>query len=151
MREWFGICAIPVLAIYQKNNMIDTKKQKILLPTLKERQRYLVYSIKIAGNAAVPRINEQIIRECNSLLGVFDAGKAGIMNVKYDDLIKKGILRVENKYVDKIKVCLGMITAIQDKRMNIDCIYVSGMLNKAEDAMKKDNKKIMIMRGVKNE
>ena len=130
--------------------MIDTKKQKTLLPTLKESQRYLVYNIKIFGNAQISRLNEQIITECNSLLGVFDAGKAGIMNVKYDDTTKRGIIRVENKYVDKIKVCLGMITTIQDKKLNIDCIYVSGMINKAEDAMKKENK-IMITRGVKNE
>ena len=134
----------------KKITMIDTKKQKTLLPTLKESQRYLVYNIKIFGNAQISRLNEQIITECNSLLGVFDAGKAGIMNVKYDDTTKRGIIRVENKYVDKIKVCLGMITTIQDKKLNIDCIYVSGMINKAEDAMKKENK-IMITRGVKNE
>ena len=134
----------------KKITMIDTKKQKTLLPTLKESQRYLVYNIKIFGNAQISRLNEQIITECNSLLGVFDAGKAGIMNVKYDDTTKRGIIRVENKYVEKIKVCLGMITTIQDKKLNIDCIYVSGMINKAEDAMKKENK-IMITRGVKNE
>lgn len=141
-REWFGICAIPVLAIYQKDNMIDTKKQKTLLPTLKESQRYLVYAIKTSGDPVPSRVNEYIIKECNTLLGVFDAGKAGIMNVKYDEKTKRGILRIENKYVDKIKVCLGMITSIQDKKINIDCIYVSGMLNKADS---------MMIRGVKNE
>lgn len=130
-RKWFGICAIPVLAIYQKNNMIDSKKQKTLLPTLKESQRYVVYNVKITET--LPRLNEYIIKECNSLLGVFDAAKAGIMNVKYDEKTRKGILRVENKYLDKLKVCFGMITNIQDKKVNIDCVHVSGMLNKAED------------------
>lgn len=117
--------------------MIDKKKQKTLLPTLKERQRYLVYDVKMdKSEAALPRLNEYIIKECNSLLGVFDAGKAGIMNVKYDEKTRRGILRVENKYLDKIKVCLGMITIIQDKKVNIDCVYVSGMLNKAESMLK---------------
>lgn len=111
----------------------------------------MVYSINTIGNAQIPRLNEEIIKECNSLLGVFDAGKAGIMNVKYDNQSKKGIIRIENKYVDKIKVCLGMITSIQDKKLNIDCTYVSGMINKAEDAMKKENKIITITRGVTNE
>ncbi len=117
--------------------MIDKKKQKTLLPTLKERQRYLVYSIKVAGDATLSRADEYIIKECNSLLGVFDAGKAGIMNVKYDEKTRKGMVRVENKYVDKIKVCLGMITIIDDKKVNIDTIYVSGMLNKADELMRK--------------
>lgn len=118
-------------------------RQKTLLPTLKERQRYVVYEVRFekkAGN--MPRLNELIIKECNNLLGVFDAAKAGIMNVKYDDNIHRGIMRVENTFVDKIKVCLGMMTSLQDTKVNIDCIYVSGMINKAEDAM---------IRGAKNE
>ncbi|HGJ63880.1 TPA: hypothetical protein ENS27_00660 [bacterium] len=123
-----------------KTNMTINKRQKTLLPTLKERQRYVVYSIKIFDDTNTPiisRINDYIINECNSLLGIFDAGKAGIMNVMYDEKHRRGILRVENKYVDKIKVCLGMISRIGDKKINIDTIYVSGMINKAEEAMKK--------------
>ncbi len=117
--------------------MTINQKQKTLLPTLKERQRYLVYRINAAGGSSIPRANEHLIKECNTLLGVFDAGKAGIMNVKYDEKTRKGIIRLENKYVDKVKVCLGMMTLIGDKKVNIDTIYVSGMLNKAEDMIKK--------------
>lgn len=126
--------------------MTINQKQKTLLPTLKERQRYLVYRIKSIGDLPISRANEYLIKECNNLLGVFDAGKAGIMNVKYDEKTKKGIIRLENKYLDKVKVCLGMITSIENKKVNIDTIYVSGMLNKAEDKIKKIN---TIIRGAK--
>lgn len=122
--------------------MTINQKQKTLLPTLKERQRYMVYSIKVAGDTSIPtsipKVNEYLIKECNALLGVFDAGKAGIMNVKYDEKARKGIIRLENKYVDKVKVCLGMMTLIGDKKVNIDVIYVSGMLNKADEFMRKN-------------
>ncbi|GIU69894.1 MAG: hypothetical protein KatS3mg002_1130 [Candidatus Woesearchaeota archaeon] len=126
----FGICAIPVLAFYQKNKM-NQKKQKTLLPTLKERQRYVVYELK--ADKKINHVWDKIIEECNNLLGVFEAGKAGIMNVVYNEKNNKGIIRVNNKYVDKIKVCLGMIISIENINVNINCIYVSGMINKAKD------------------
>lgn len=115
-------------------------RQKILLPTLKERQRYLVYSVKygvqLNGNVGkVPRINELLVKECVFLMGIFDGAKAGLMNVKYDEDSKKGIIRVENTYVNKLKVCLGMINKINNENVNINCIYVSGMLNKAESVL----------------
>lgn len=114
------------------------QKQKTLLPTLKERQRYLVYIIRVAGNTLIPKANEHLIKECNTLLGVFDAGKAGVMNVKYDENTRKGMIRLENKYLDKVKVCLGMINRIGDKKVNIDVIYVSGILNKADGFWRKN-------------
>ena len=117
--------------------MKHAQKQKTLLPTLKEEQRYLVYGVKSLNETGVlddipKNISPIITKECVSALGVFESAKAGIMNVKYDEKTRKGILRVERKYVDKLKVILGMITTINDKKVNINCIYVSGMLNKAE-------------------
>jgi RNase P/RNase MRP subunit POP5 len=69
------------------------------------------------------------------MLGVFDGGKAGLLSAKYDAGKMSGIIRVSNKYVDKLKVVLGMIQNVNGKDVNIDCVYVSGMLNKAVDKM----------------
>lgn len=133
-----------------KNNMINKNnlRQKILLPTLKESQRYVVYAVKTQKSKKIniPKINELILKECISLMGIFEGAKAGLMNVKYDENSQRGIIRVNNKYVDKLKVCLGMIhNKLSDMNVgniNVDCIYVSGMLNKADSVM---------LRGVKNE
>jgi RNase P/RNase MRP subunit POP5 len=66
---------------------------------------------------------------------VFDGGKAGLMSVKYNPEKLTGIIRVSNKYVDKLKVCLGLIKNINNQNITLDCIYVSGMLNKAAEKM----------------
>ena len=125
------------------NDKKGLKKQKVLLPTLKERQRYVVYRIMPGQDPQNPRydmrndfenIHEQIFRQCLSMLGIFDGAKAGLMRVKYNK--EKGILRINNDYVDKLKVCLSLIKEVDVKiPMIVGCIYVSGMLNKADDKL----------------
>jgi RNase P/RNase MRP subunit POP5 len=127
----------------KKNSNIVSKitggkgsKQKILMPTLKEQQRYLVY--KIITNKPIKNFesyHNDIIEQCNAMLGLFDGGKAGLLSAKFNPEKKSGIIRVNNKYVDKFKLCLGMVKNIDDNELIVDCIYVSGMLNKAIDKM----------------
>jgi RNase P/RNase MRP subunit POP5 len=130
----------------KSSNNGDTKlKQKVLLPTLKEQQRYIVYKVLFKNSSSGsndtlnPRdfgaLHNAILSQCNSLLGVFDGGKAGLMSVKYNAEKMTGIIRVNNKYVDKMKVCLGLIKELNGHCATIDCIYVSGMLNKAAEKM----------------
>jgi RNase P/RNase MRP subunit POP5 len=129
------------------DNVKRLASQKVLLPTLKEQQRYVVYAVKSSGRtfgADFRLIHEQIVSQCGLMLGMFDGAKAGLMSVKYDAEKRKGIIRVNNKYVDKLKLCLGLIKEIDMKRntegfekiqVAIDCVFVSGMLNKAESFM----------------
>ncbi|HYD02931.1 MAG TPA: Rpp14/Pop5 family protein [Alphaproteobacteria bacterium] len=119
------------------NNIVS--KQKTLLPTLKEQQRYVVYKVLAADKAKqlsqFDKINNDILVQCNLMLGIFDGGHAGLMNAKYNSEKMTGILRVNNKYVDKLKVCLGMIKNSNGIPIVVDCIYVSGVINKAIDKM----------------
>lgn len=149
----FGICAIPVLGNWE--TMIKKTRQKTLLPTLKERQRYLVYKIiydkkiydykseylkdKNVGFTNSKSINNFIVIECQNLLGIFDGSKAGLMPVDYNEKKNIGIIRLNNRYVDKVRVCLGIITKINNINVNIDTIYVTGMINKAKKFLE-DNK-----------
>jgi len=106
------------------------------MPTLKENQRYLVFELKnIDQNFVLNKaVYDNILKQCNDMLGIFEAAKAGLMPVKFNE--KRGIIRVNNKYVDKLKVCLGLIK-INNGINNtiIDCVLVSGMLNKAESML----------------
>jgi len=126
-------------------------KQKVLLPTLKEQQRYVVYKL-IFDNTNNNNnnymkdfglIHNNILMQCNTMLGIFDGGKAGLISAKYNAGKLSGIIRVSNDYVDKLKLCLGLIKDINYvnsekiliEKVIVDCIYVSGMLNKAVDKM----------------
>jgi len=120
----------------KKVSDVKVHKQKVLLPTLKERQRYVVYKVLSKdGLKDFGNLHNNILTQCNALLGIFDGGKAGIMGAKYNSEKSTGIIRVNNKYVDKLKVCLGLIKKINNQEVTIDCILVSGMLNKAAEKM----------------
>jgi RNase P/RNase MRP subunit POP5 len=131
-------------------------KQKVLLPTLKEQQRYVVYRIifvpksvafdtnklndKLINNAPdkltdFSLVHNNILIQCNNMLGIFDGAKAGIMSAKYNQETTSGIIRINNDYVDKLKLCLGLIKEINSRKVLVNCIYVSGMLNKAINKM----------------
>lgn len=130
--------------------MVNTNKQKPLLPTLKERQRYVVYSVITEFNdmPKSEKINktttdnsnntlngvsgELIVEEINKLLGIFDGAKAGLVNLGFNRQTMKGILRVTNTHVDKVRVCLGLLRELNGHKVILNTIYVSGMLNKAK-------------------
>ncbi len=120
-------------------SVAKSNKQKVLLPTLKEQQRYVVYKVLPKNSSIIIKdfgnLHNNILLQCNNFLGVFDGGKAGLMSAKYDPEKLTGIIRVNNKYVDKLKVCLGLIKNVANQDITVDCIYVSGMLNKAAEKM----------------
>ena len=107
------------------------QKLKPLLPTLKEKKRYLVYEV-ISKSELSKDVSTEVIKKCTELLGIFESSKAGLMNVKYNNEKQRGIIKVSNKYTDKLKTCLMMIKKLNDNEIIIKSIYVSGLLNKAE-------------------
>jgi RNase P/RNase MRP subunit POP5 len=117
--------------------------QKVLLPTLKEQQRYIVYEAHLKDAAPDFRnVHDEILQQCSAMLGIFDGAKAGMIGAKFNAQTGKGIIRVNSKYVDKLKICLGMIRQVKNgkndtAKVDIDCDYVSGLLNKAEESMNK--------------
>ena len=124
------------VSIAKSDGVVRTNKQKILLPTLKENQRYVVYKI-ISKNklSNFGSIHNNIISQCNVMLGLFDGAKAGLISAKYNAEKMTGVIRVNNTCVDKLKVCFGLIKDIDGQNVTVDCSYVSGMLHKAIDKM----------------
>ena len=100
-----------------------------LLPSLKEKKRYLVYQVSSSVKS-----HNQIIDQCNTLLGLFDGAKAGIRLLQSQGSL--GIIRVTNTHLDKLRFCIAMIEKLDNKQVRIDTIYVSGLLNKAKRVMK---------------
>jgi RNase P/RNase MRP subunit POP5 len=127
------------MANEKKKPQLIAKKQKVLLPTLKEQQRYIVYQVMSKSALGdFKSVHDYILSESNKYLGIFDGAKAGLIGVKFNANTKKGVIRVNNNYTDKLKVCLGLIhgsSSAGSVDINVDCILVSGMLNKAESKM----------------
>jgi ribonuclease P/MRP protein subunit POP5 len=110
-------------------------KLKSLMPSLKEKKRFLVF--EVVSNKPVKDFKglyQAIWQRSNEFLGKLETAKAGLwlLSDKWDEKKQKGILKVNNKYTDKIKAVFTMITDIGKQKIIIRSIGVSGILNKAE-------------------
>ena len=105
------------------------------MPTLKEKIRYLAFEVisdhKIGDFKA---ISKEIQEKSQLLVGQLGLAKAGmrILPEKWNLDIQRGIIKVNNKHVDELKSALTLIQKINNKKVVVKSIGVSGMLNKAE-------------------
>lgn len=102
-------------------------KLKPLKPSLREKKRYLVFEV-LSQNKVSQDFFEQLVDEVNETLGLFDAANAGVMFIK--DQRNRGMLKVNHKYIDKVRVAL-MLSSLEPDYI-IRTLGVSGILRKAE-------------------
>lgn len=100
-----------------------------LMPSLRERKRYLVYEVISKGKLNKNSIIIEINKELNAFIGTLGMAKAGVIMLEQKE--NKGILRINHDMVDEIKVGLMMIKKIDNENVIVNSIYVSGMLDKA--------------------
>ena len=115
--------------------MIHTKLKPIL-PSLREKKRYLVFEViskeKIND---IDAVSNAISQASLQFLGQFGAAKAGIvvLNNKWDQDNQRGIMKVSHKHVDDVKASLVFAKKIGNKDVIIRSLGVSGILKKAEN------------------
>ena len=106
---------------------------KPLLPTLKEKKRYLAY--EITSTKPLAECSHAFIRELQRLLGMFDSAAAGLQSIKYNKKTQQGILRTSTKTVPKVRAALTLIQQLNGVHVRIVTKSVSGILNKTERFM----------------
>ena len=114
-----------------KNSFFGVKKMqkmKSLLPSLKEKKRYIAFEA-ITKNKLSDDSLKIIVRKINSFLGVLESAEAGIMPIEFKN--NKGIIKVNHKYVDKVKSAFTFINEINNEKIILRSLAVSGMINKA--------------------
>jgi len=106
-------------------------KLKPILPSLKEKKRYLSFEILSETSIPAEIASKNIIESCLNFLGIFEAGKASLMflNDKYSNNV--GVIKVNHKHVDKVRTALALISKIENKEVIVRTRIVSGTLNKA--------------------
>jgi len=110
-------------------------KIKPLLPSLREKKRYLAYEVisNSKFNDAVS-VNKAILDAAKEFLGNLGMAKAGILpiNDKWNDKTQRGLLRVNNKHVDDLKASLIFVKNIQGMEAMVKSVGASGILKKAQ-------------------
>ena len=114
--------------------MVKTKLKPVL-PSLREKKRYLVFEVisKEKINDIEP-VSNAIWNSSLQFLGQLGTAKAGLMvlNNKWDSKLQRGIIKVSHKHVDAAKAALMFAGKIGNHEVIFRSLGVSGILNKAE-------------------
>lgn len=109
---------------------------KPLIPTLREKKRYITFEIISKNHDFTYRdLSDEVKREFKELYGTDGEAKAGIIMLsnKYDTKKQRGVIRVNNKWLDKLKLSLAMVKKIKNTDAIIKTIIASGMIKKAAE------------------
>jgi RNase P/RNase MRP subunit POP5 len=100
---------------------------KPLLPSMREKKRYVVFET-ITDEFSLKKAEKSIIENSLKLLGEFGISKSGLMLLSDSWEKNKGIIKINPKYVDELKVSLGLMKG----DIIINVLGVSGTLKKAK-------------------
>ncbi len=111
------------------------KKIKAVLPSLREKKRYLVFEIISKNNIrSFSDVSELVWQASLQFLGEIETAKAGIWVLpdKWNIKKQRGIIKINNKYVDKLKTALSLIKNFKKQQIVVKSVGISGMIKKAE-------------------
>ncbi|MEM2131058.1 MAG: Rpp14/Pop5 family protein [Candidatus Woesearchaeota archaeon] len=117
-------------------------KGKPLLPTLRQKKRYVVYDYISEKEINSDKVYYAIIGSFKDLFGKIELAKA---NIKKINLIesksyqkkailngkKINILKINNKSLDKLRIAILNIDQLEGIKINIYTLKTSGILKKA--------------------
>ena len=115
--------------------MVKTKLKPIL-PSLREKKRYLVFEVISKEKIKDAEFVSNVVWHCSQqFLGQLGTAKAGliVLNNKWDAQLQRGIIKVSHKHVDAIKSALTFANKIDNTEVIFRSLGVSGILRKAEN------------------
>ncbi len=110
---------------------------KAVMPTLKERKRYLLFEILPEDRKMDFSVVSREIRESMfDFIGTRGMSEASmhVLSDKYNN--NRGIIRVNHTYVAHTKSALALITNMGESRVICKTVSVSGTLNKIKKTFK---------------
>lgn len=105
---------------------------KPVLPSLREKKRYIVYEVRSEQKLRFEEVKQELEKKMLQFLGELGYGKAGVI-VLNEWQGNKGMIRTNTKSVDNVKTALALVENINDKKVLIKTVGVSGIINKAKN------------------
>jgi len=109
---------------------------KPILPTLREKKRYLAFEVISKGrsyeyNPIAGAIHNSLLQ----LVGELGEGRAGVIFLEdtFNKELQRGLIKVNHKYVDHLRAALALIKNIEESEVIVRSVGVSGILKKAEN------------------
>jgi RNase P/RNase MRP subunit POP5 len=110
------------------------KKIKGLLPSLKERKRYISIKIEPVNATIIRNPTEELMQKIRNILGVFDSAEAGLMYLDYDQKNNVSFIRCAASTTDKVRASLLFIDELGAQKVILRSLKTSGMVDKIKVA-----------------
>jgi ribonuclease P/MRP protein subunit POP5 len=110
--------------------MKQQERLKILLPTLREKERYVAFQIISEEPVTYSDLEAAIWNQLLDFYGEFGVSKTSMWLMKnlWNEKKQIGIIRCNNKSVSQIIAGLGLISRLGDIRAIFNVLAVSGTL-----------------------
>jgi ribonuclease P/MRP protein subunit POP5 len=110
--------------------MKQKERLKILLPTLRERDRYISFHVISEYGITYADLEAAIWSTLIEFYGEYGLSQMSMWLIKnlYDEEKQIGIIRCNNRSVEKIITGLGLISRIGDSRVTIKIFKMSGTI-----------------------
>lgn len=98
-------------------------------------KRYLVFKIDSESSFEPEEVKEEIEGKCLKVVGELGFSESEFKFLKdfYSD--NKGVIKVNNKFVPKLKMILGLIEDVGERNVSFEPIKVYGTLKKLKNNM----------------
>lgn len=115
---------------YLFSQVLSTMKLKPLLPSLREKKRYLCYEVitpqtSNEGCTSIISLTSEAVEQAitstySKIYGLYNLGNAGIKGFPgyYDLKNSRGVVRVHNNYIKQVQACLLFITEMNTSTNN---------------------------------
>ncbi len=112
-------------------------RQKPLLPSLREKKRYLVYEVLSDQDFGAHDVSGSIRDNFAELFGEKGLADAGLIfpKGKFNKDTGRGIVRVSHTSLDELRASFVFISGIKGKSAIVRSVIASGMIGKAEEVL----------------
>jgi len=106
------------------------KRLKTLLPTLREKNRYISFRIISEEPVNYSDLEAAVWNQFMDFYGEYGVSKMSLWLMKnlYNKKNQIGVIRCNNKSVQKVIACLGLISRLGDNRLIFKILKVSGTI-----------------------
>lgn len=104
-----------------------------LLPSLKQKKRYIVFEILSSKKFSFPEIKEEAESTLLLFFGQWGLAKSSplIIKEKFNPEKQRFVIKINHKFIDELKAALTLSKKIKNTPVIIKSIITSGTLKKA--------------------
>lgn len=108
------------------------KKLKSVLPSLREKKRYLIYKVLSQQSLPYTVIKPSLLQSISQFIGDVGMAESGVQFIDeaHDLSAQSGIIRINHKYLDKIRASFCGTPSLNSVPVIVRSVSASGMINK---------------------